>query len=131
MMNVLLVEDNEGDVILMQEAFNENQIEGQLLVARSDTEAKEMIISNLPTLILTDMNIPQVGGLEVLNFVKTNDKYRHIPVIVFSSFLPDEQLSRCYSEGANGVIIKENGYEKLKKNVENLINYWIKTVILP
>jgi CheY-like chemotaxis protein len=129
-MNILLVEDNPGDILLAQEALNELAVTHHLQVVR-DGEGAICIISELmetpshtPDLILLDLNLPGLSGLEVLSFIKSYAGWNHVPVVVFSTSDAETDISSCYQRRANCFITKPIGFEELVQLFRQILSFW-------
>ena len=135
--DVLLVEDNPGDVRLIQEVFKEAKIRNVLHVASDGEEAMRMLHlegenpTRLPDLILLDLNLPKKDGRDVLKEIKKDDKLKCIPVVVLTSSIRDEDLIETYKNNANCYIAKPVDLDQLIKVVENIGEFWLDIVKLP
>lgn len=134
---VLLVEDNPGDVRLIQEVFKEAKIKNVLHVARDGEEAMKMLHlegenpTRLPDLILLDLNLPKKDGRDVLKEIKKDEKLKCIPVVVLTSSIRDEDLIETYKNNANCYIAKPVDLDQLIKVVQNIGEFWLDIVKLP
>lgn len=136
--HILLIEDNEGDILLTKEAFDELKISNQLSVARDGNEAIEFLEQHrnkmqdeLPDLILLDINLPKKNGFEVLSFIKNSEGLKHIPVIILTTSSSEKDILKCYQNYANCYISKPVDVSDFMKAVSALENFWIKIVKLP
>ena len=133
--NVLLVEDNLGDIRLMQEALRDT---GSLIhVTRDGEQALKFLRQESPyqkaprpEMVLLDLNLPRKGGREVLASVKEDPLLRHIPILVLSTSTSEEDIGRAYALHANCYIPKALDMEALAQ-ISKLIETWLCTVILP
>jgi CheY-like chemotaxis protein len=113
-LTVLLVEDNEGDVVLTSELlFQAAGVEKKLYVANDGAEAIDYILkrdkyiqAERPDLIVLDINLPKISGKEVLSFIKFNEAYRSIPVIIYTSSGAETDILYCYENNANLYLTK-------------------------
>jgi CheY-like chemotaxis protein len=134
---ILLVDDNPGDVRLIQEVFKEAEIENQLHVTRDGEEAMQMLHqlennqNKLPDLILLDLNLPKKSGGEVLKEIKENDKLKCIPVVVLTSSNREEDLVESYKNNANCYITKPLNLDQLINVIREIIDFWLNIVKLP
>ena len=134
---VLLVEDNPGDVRLIQEVFKEAKIKNILHVARDGEEALQMLRlegetpTRVPDLILLDLNLPKKDGRDVLKEIKKDDSLKCIPVVVLTSSIRDEDLIETYKNNANCYIAKPADLDHLIKVVQNIGEFWLDIVKLP
>jgi CheY-like chemotaxis protein len=135
---ILLVEDNLADVRLTREALRELQIKHQLQVAEDGLSAVNYL-SNMtenaalirPDIIILDLNLPRMNGLEVLAIIKTNDAIKSIPVIIMSSSTSDLDVSSAYRLNANCYTKKPLEIDQFINVMENIRRFWFETVVLP
>lgn len=137
-MNILLVEDNEGDVALTQVAFAESGIAGTLAVARDGAEAVERLQRRgvfadalPPDLMLVDLNMPRMGGKELLDAVKQDHALKTIPVVMLTSSQAPAEIRDCYLRHANSYVLKPWGMEEYVAVLRQLEAYWRGLVVLP
>lgn len=136
--NILLVEDNEGDILLTTEALEEGKIAKSLKIMR---DGATMLIyleetalkspSELPDLILLDINLPKKNGHEVLMEVKSNSLLKHIPIIILTTSSSESDILKCYQEHANCYLIKPMEVSDFLKVVEKIEEFWLSMVQLP
>jgi len=136
--NVLLVEDNPGDVRLTQEAFKEAKMSIKLDVTMDGAEAikylkKEGEYENVttPDLILLDLNLPKKDGREVLKEVKTDDMLKRIPVVVLTTSNAEQDIMKSYNLHVNCYINKPVDFEKFFDIIQKIEEFWLTTAILP
>lgn len=132
---ILLVEDNPDDVELTRLAFRKNKIGNEIVVARDGVEALDYLFGRdrwsdrdirlQPQVILLDLNMPRVGGLEVLERIREDERTRRIPVVVLTSSDEEQDLVRSYDIGANSFIRKPVELDKFIEAVRNLGLYWL------
>ena len=135
---ILLVEDNPGDVRLVREVFKDAKVANNISVAEDGVEAmaflrKEGRFTNAvhPDLILLDLNLPKKDGREVLTEIKTDDALKRIPVIVLTTSSAEEDIMKSYSEYANSYITKPINLEQFIKVVRSIEDFWLTIVKLP
>jgi chemotaxis family two-component system response regulator Rcp1 len=130
---ILLVEDNEGDIVLTQEALKDGRIKNNIVIARDGVEALAMLDSGeeLPDLILLDINLPKLNGLEVLTAVKTDPRLRTIPVIMLSTSDEQNDILTSYNNYANCFITKPVDFNRFIEVVRTIEAFWISIVKLP
>lgn len=130
---ILLVEDNDGDIILTQEALKEGKIKNQIIVARDGQEALDMLYAAtvLPDLILLDINLPKINGLEVLTTIKTDERLKSIPVIMLSTSGAENDILTSYNNYANCFITKPVDFLRFMDVVRSIENFWVSLVKLP
>lgn len=127
---ILLIEDNPMDVDLTLRAFKKRNITNPILVARDGEEALGWLPrwqagEPLPAVILLDLKLPRVSGLDVLSQIKANSKFATIPVVVLTSSSEDQDVKSAYKLGANSYIVKPVDFEKFMEVVSHIEIYWI------
>jgi CheY-like chemotaxis protein len=135
---ILIVEDNPGDVRLLKDALKELKAPVEIRVASDGAEGLRIIFNSNgaaepwhPDLIFLDLNLPKVGGHEVLARLKADPEKRLIPVIVLSSSRAENDINRAYEAHANAYIRKPTSLDDLMNAVRGLKSFWIDTVRLP
>ena len=135
---ILLVEDNPGDVRLTQEALREGKVRNNLSVAADGVEAiaylrreGEYADAVRPDLILLDLNLPRKDGREVLEEIKADPALRHIPVVVLTSSQAEEDIVRAYDLHANCYVTKPVDLDQFIRVVESIEDFWFTIVKLP
>ena len=134
-MEILLVEDNPNDIKLALRAFQKHNITNQLHVVRDGAEALEFIfctdryadrhIESRPRLILLDLKLPLVDGLEVLRQIKRDERTQMIPVVILTSSQEESDLVASYKLGVNSYIVKPVDFEQFSNVVQQLGFYWL------
>ncbi|MEO5990337.1 MAG: response regulator [Ferruginibacter sp.] len=133
-----MVEDNEGDIILTLEAFKEAKIinsidvvtDGELALMYLAKEGKYIDVET-PDIILLDINLPKIDGLEVLKSIKNDPKLSLIPVIILTTSDDDKDILKSYQAHANCYITKPVSYNSFIDVIKTLNDFWIKIVKLP
>ena len=135
---ILLVEDNPGDVRLTQEALKESKVINNLYVAGDGEEAMEFLRREgkhadapLPDLVLLDLNLPKKDGREVLEEIKTDESLKRIPVVVLTTSKAEEDIYRMYSKHANCYITKPIDFDQFVEVVKSIDDFWLTIVKLP
>ena len=130
---VLLVEDDPGDVVLIQEAFEHNKVRNRLHVVGDGVEAMRFLREGgeRPDLVLLDLNLPRKDGREVLEEIKTDPALRSIPVVVLTTSKAEEDIERSYGLGANSYITKPVTFAGLVEVMRTWTRYWVEIVELP
>lgn len=129
---VVFADDDADDRLLMKEAFEENNLACKLDFVEDGIALMDYLAKNLtvPSLILLDINMPRKDGTQILSELKSSSKWRHIPVVMFTTSKSPEDVRRCYELGANSYIVKPSSFEDLL-HVTNMIGkYWIEIVSL-
>ena len=134
---ILLVEDNYGDMLLTQQAFKKSQILNEISVARDGEQAVEMLLKqgqyseySLPDIILLDLNLPKMDGKEVLAIIKQDPQLKQIPVIVLSSSRADQDVIKSYQLNANSYLIKPVSLPAFLDVVKAIESFWMELVVL-
>lgn len=132
---ILLVEDSVSDAELTIRALKKHNMANKLVHLENGAEALDYLfangaysereVKNVPKLILLDINMPKVGGIEVLKQIKGDERTRKIPVIMLTSSKEDPDIDKCYDLGANSYVVKPVGFESFMKAVSELGMYWI------
>ena len=135
---ILLVEDNPGDVLLTQEAFQEGRLAHRLSVAEDGEEALRFLRKEgkyrdapRPDLILLDLNVPKKDGRELLAEVKSDPQLRHIPVIVLTTSDAEQDVWRAYKLHANCYLTKPVRMDDFLEKVRSVEEFWLTVVRLP
>lgn len=135
---ILLVEDNPGDVRLVQEIFREGRICNSLEIARDGVEAMEYLRQEgkyhhalRPDLILLDLNLPRKNGSEVLAEIKADERLRRIPVVVLTASQAEEDIFRAYNHHANCYLTKPIDLDQFISVVQAIKSFWLSIVQLP
>lgn len=135
---ILLVEDNPGDVRLTQEVFKEGKVRNQMNVVWNGEEALSYLRqegrfmnASRPDLILLDLNLPRKGGREVLAEIKTDPKLRCIPVVVLTTSEAEQDIVESYNQHANCYIVKPVNLDQFIGVVRTVEGFWLQTVKLP
>ncbi|WP_017306526.1 response regulator [Spirulina subsalsa] len=138
-LNVLLVDDDEVDVMTVQRAFKKNNLEHHLWVAPNGLDALRMLRDSLGLsqhypehhrLILLDLNMPKMGGIEFLQQLRADPKLKQIPVIVLTTSNEDEDKVKAYNLNVAGYMIKPVTFENFLETIATLNNYWTMSEIL-
>jgi CheY-like chemotaxis protein len=138
LVQILLVEDNEGDILLTKEALEEAKILINLSVVKDGKEAIDFVNKQgkyttvpLPDLILLDVNLPKKNGHEVLKDLKENNKLKHIPVIMLTTSSSEKDINQSYNNYVNCYITKPVEVDEFIAIVAAIENFWISIVKLP
>lgn len=136
--NILLIEDNSGDVWLTREAFKQSGKRINLDVVSDGVEAYKYlkneppyIDKTQPDLILLDLNLPKWDGRDVLKKVKADENLKHIPTIILTTSNAKQDIINCYKLHANCYITKPVDYESFFAIIKQIETFWIDTAILP
>jgi CheY-like chemotaxis protein len=130
---ILLVEDNPKDVLLTERAFKQSNIANDLHVVRDGVEALDYLLGNgagtaarpAPALVLLDLKLPKVDGLEVLRRVREDQRTRLLPVVILTSSNEEQDILKGYGNGANSYIRKPVDFVQFTEAVKGLGLYWL------
>lgn len=132
---ILLVEDNVNDAELTIRALKKNNIANNLVHLQDGQEALDFVfaegnysnrtIENAPKVILLDLKMPKVNGIQVLQKIRSDERTKKIPVVVLTSSKEDPDIQKCYSLGVNSYVVKPVQFEAFIKAVTDLGLYWM------
>jgi len=132
---ILLVEDNPSDAELTMRALQKSNIVNKLFHVSNGLAALDFLfgtgeyagrnINNKPRLILLDLNMPKVNGIEVLTRIKADEFTKKIPVVILTSSKEDPDIDKCYLLGANSYIVKPVEFDNFKKAISEIGLYWM------
>ncbi len=133
--NILLVEDNEGDIILTTEAFKDMALTNTMTVVRDGEEALRYLRkqgeyrnATTPQLILMDINLPGIDGKELLEIIKREEPLSEIPVVMLTCSANDADISECYDKQVNWYITKPIDYDKYTKVMHEIEAFYVSFV---
>lgn len=136
--NVLLVEDNPGDIRLTKEVFKDSPICKNLYYVPDGVEALAFLrqegkfkLAPRPDIVLLDLNLPRMDGRELLAAIKQDDHLRTIPVVILTTSEASADIATAYRLHANCYLVKPVDYENFSHVVKNLETFWLETVRLP
>jgi two-component system response regulator len=132
---ILLVEDSERDEELALRALRKNQIKNEVFVVRDGAEALDFLFgtgahagretADLPTVVLLDIKLPKIDGIEVLRRLRAEERTRLLPVVVFTSSNEDKDRLECYARGANSYVRKPIDFAEFADAIRQLGLYWL------
>jgi two-component system response regulator len=132
---ILVVEDSPTDEALLQRALNKSGISNPVVVVKDGLEAIHYLFATgryefrnaeeLPAIVLIDLNLPKLDGLEVLRRMRSDYRTKLVPVAIFTSSIEEQDLINGYSLGANSYVRKPIEFSKFTKVVGQLVNYWV------
>lgn len=131
---IVLVEDNPDDEDLTLRALKKQHVANDIVVVRDGAEALEFLLGEnnpLPSLVLLDLNLPKVGGLQVLQRLRSEERTRFLPVVVLTSSDEDKDLIDGYRFGANSYVRKPVDFHQFTEAVRSLGLYWLVLNRLP
>ena len=137
-LEILLVEDNKGDIGLITEFFIDSKIRTNLHIAEDGEEAisflcgkDQFLGSPLPDIIILDWNLPKKDGSEVLKEIKENNNLKNIPVIILTTSSAEKDTVRAYDLHANAYIVKPLDFDEFMTVIGSIQDFWFKAVTLP
>jgi CheY-like chemotaxis protein len=132
---ILLVEDNSDDEVLTMRALRQNHIKNEVVVARDGAEALDFLYGTgpyagkvpdpLPIVVLLDLKLPKVDGLEVLRRLRSEERTKLIPVVVLTTSNEERDRLECYKLGANSYVRKPVDFEDFSESIRQLGLYWL------
>jgi CheY-like chemotaxis protein len=132
---ILLVEDNKDDELLTLRGLKKNHVANEIVVVRDGAEALDYLFATgayasrdvrvLPQVVLLDLNLPLIGGLDVLKRVRADDRTKLLPVVVLTSSKEEEDIIKSYSLGANGYVRKPVNFDAFMEAVKALGLFWL------
>lgn len=130
---ILLVEDNPKDLELTLEALERSQLANEVVTARDGVEALDWLFrrnahehreTNDPAVILLDLKLPRIDGLQVLEQIKSDDEMRHLPVVMLTASREESDLVKSYQLGVNAFVVKPVGFQDFFKAIRDLGIFW-------
>jgi CheY-like chemotaxis protein len=135
---VLLIEDDPGDVLITREAFEHHKVHNTLRVARDGQEGLDYLYqrgshegATRPDLILLDLNLPKYNGHQLLEKIKSDPDLRLIPVVVLTTSAAEEDILRSYRLHANAYVTKPVGFEQFMNVIRQIDEFFVQVVCLP
>ncbi|MBI5713452.1 MAG: response regulator [Chloroflexi bacterium] len=132
---ILLVEDNPSDVALTQRALTKSHVANELVTAEDGQDALDYLfgtgvylgrdVSDLPSLILLDLKLPRVDGLQVLRQIRADERTRRLPVVILTTSKEEQDVARSYDLGANSYIRKPVDFTQFVEAIQHLGLYWL------
>lgn len=131
---ILLVEDEEADVELITGALRKHNLSNEIIVARDGEEALdylyrrgefEQLQGEDPVLVLLDLKMPKLGGIEVLKTMKSDKKLKNIPVVIVTSSREDPDIQKCYELGVNAYVVKPVDFTEFTEAIKNVGLFWL------
>ncbi|MDP2415300.1 response regulator [Daejeonella sp.] len=136
--HILLIEDNDGDILLTTEALQNGKITNKISVVKDGEKAIDFVNktggyadTESPDLILLDINLPRRSGQEVLQYIKTNGNLKHIPVIMLTTSSSEKDINQSYNNYANCYITKPVEVDDFIDAISKIEDFWISIVKLP
>ena len=126
LLNILLIEDDSLEIMKFNRVINGFEKKHTILVARNGEEAIDLLNTKTQVinLIVLDLNMPKINGIDFLKFIKKDNKFRFIPAIILTTSNNSKDILECYEIGIAGYMLKPLKYEDYVACIENLMNYW-------
>jgi two-component system response regulator len=138
---ILLVEDNSSDAEMTIDALKKNGLAGKLLRVKDGAEALDFLFAegafigrdmkNKPKIILLDLKMPKVNGIEVLQRIRADERTKNIPVVMLTSSKEDPDIKKCYELGVNSYVVKPVEFDEFQNAISGLGLYWMVANQLP
>lgn len=136
--HILLVEDNEGDILLITEALEASKVLNDLSIVRNGKLALDFVYkkndyedAKSPDVILMDINLPLKSGIEVLEILKSDENTKHIPIIMLTTSSSESDIMKSYNNHANAYIVKPVDVSEFLQAILSLEEFWLNIVHLP
>ncbi len=136
-MRILLIEDDEDHAELISDALKEDntkEIKTEVTLKKDGQEAIDYLqyeMQSQVSLVILDLNLPKIDGMDVLKFIKKNSKYYSIPVIILSTSSDQNTILEAYKNGANGYVTKPMAFDEFVDKIKKLKRYWSDEITLP
>lgn len=130
---VLVCDDDEDDLTLIREAFAEARLDLRFQFVQNGIALLEYLQgeSPRPDIILLDLNMPKMGGMEALTRIKSNLALRAIPIVIYTTSTMEEDVLQCYELGANSYMTKCTTFDELVMKAKSFSHYWLDNALLP
>lgn len=138
---ILLVEDNPDAITLTLHAFKKGEIENEIVIARDGAEVLDFLSATgiyagrdpnyVPGVVLLDLRLPKVDGFEVLKKIRSAERTKYLPVVIFTASKETGDISECYRRGANSYIFKPVDYMEYIEVVKRVTKYWLSLNVPP
>ena len=125
-LNILLIEDDMIEVMKLNRVSSSLDLNHTIIEANNGEEALKLLEKkdNLPDIILLDLNMPKINGIEFLKILKSDERLKYIPTIILTTSNNQRDLLECYKEGIAGYVLKPLKYEHYVQKIEKLLAYW-------
>ncbi|MBU6474379.1 MAG: response regulator [Alphaproteobacteria bacterium] len=130
---ILVVDDNADDYEALARAFKKTGLYGHVTLCTSGQMALDRLKggAELPTLMLLDLNMPGLDGFQVLQAVKSDERLKAIPIVIWTTSSNEKDINACYRLGANAYMQKPVIFDQLVESVKRLKEYWFEAAVLP
>ncbi len=129
----MIVEDDEDDRELLQIAFNEGDYKGELVFANDGEHAWQLLKNGEvdPSLLLLDINMPRLNGMEFLERIKSSPEFKALPILMFTTSSNESMIRQAYELGANSYVVKPQNFQRLTEIWDQVYSYWTQMIQLP
>lgn len=128
---ILLVEDNKGDVLIIEEEFEDDKDVVIDVVGNGEDAIKYLESGNNPKIIILDLNLPRMNGFDVLAHIKKSKTIKKLPIIILTTSKAEHDIDKAYELGANSYIIKPFEYEEFQEILRSIKDFWLRFAQLP
>ena len=130
--SILIVDDSPDDIFIAKRAIAKSRVDCVVEAVSNGHQALERLVNNqLPALVLLDLKMPEIGGIEVLRFIRTREQTRYIPVVMLTSSKMEEDVKASYDAGANGYLHKTLNLSEFTEKLKTTLHYWIDLNLYP
>ena len=134
-LHIVMADDDPDDCLMVKEACDEAGVTIELEFVENGEELLDLLSarcpSDMPTLILLDLNMPKKDGREALREIRRDIRLKYIPVVILTTSKNEDDVTRTYEWGANSFIVKPSSFEELVQIMKDLVHYWTEVVRLP
>ncbi len=125
-MDILLIEDDAIEVMKLQRTLSKLETKHNIMKANNGEEALEFLKSGdkLPDIILLDLNMPRMSGIEFLQILRDDDVFKYLPTVILTTSENRADLLKCYKTGVAGYVIKPLKYEDYESKIKKVLEYW-------
>ena len=125
-LKIMLIEDDIIEIMKLNRAFSTLKLRHKIIEANNGEEALKLLLEkdNLPDLILLDLNMPRMNGIEFLSILKSDDNLKYIPTIILTTSSNNRDLLKCFEIGVSGYILKPLKYEDYVTKIQRVLQYW-------
>ena len=125
-LKVMLIEDDMIEVMKLNRTISKLKLEHKIIEANNGEEALNLLShkDNLPNLILLDLNMPKINGIEFLSTLKNDENLKHIPTVILTTSSNQKDLDECFKIGVSGYVLKPLKYEVYAEKIETILSYW-------
>jgi CheY-like chemotaxis protein len=123
-LKILLVEDDRIEILKFKRSISNIVDDYDLSLSNNGKEAFFEIDKEIPDLIILDLNMPDINGIEFLTILKNDDELKHIPIIILTTSNNDRDISECYRLGIAGYVLKPLKYDDYESKIKSILRYW-------